>query len=74
VIVGRERLNARRMIVPMCRARDGSRMVMKDTFLSVIMIEGNAQEERVEEMEESCGMEALLRAVASSVRISVGFD
>ena len=73
MIVGRERLNARRMIVTMCRARDGSRMVMKDTFLSVIMIEGNAQEKRVEEM-ESCGMEALLRAVVSSLSISVGFD
>ena len=41
--------------------------------MSVILIEGEAQKERVEEM-ESCGMEALVRAVASTVRISVGFD
>ena len=46
---------------------------MKEIFLSVILIEGDAQEKRVEEM-ESCGMEALSRAVASSVRISVGVD
>ncbi len=45
MIVGRERLNARQMIGTMCGARDGLRMVMKDTFSSVILIEGNAQEE-----------------------------
>ena len=73
MIVGRERSNAWRMIVTMRGARDGSRMVMKDVFSSVILIEGNAQEKRVEEM-ESCGMEALSRAVASLVRISVGVD
>jgi len=73
VIVGREMSNAWRMIVTMRGARDGSRMVMKDSFSSVILIEGNAQEKRVEEM-ESCGMEALSRAVASSVRISIGVD
>ena len=73
VIVGRERLNARQMIGTMCGARDGLRMVMKDSFSSVILIEENAQEKRVEEM-ESCGMEALSRVVASSVRSSVGVD
>ena len=46
---------------------------MKDIFPSVILIEGNAQEKRVEEM-ESCVLEALSRAVASLVRISVGVD
>jgi hypothetical protein len=46
---------------------------MKDNFLSEILTEGDAQEKRVEEM-ESCGMEALSRAVASSVRISIGVD
>jgi hypothetical protein len=46
---------------------------MKDIFPSVILIEGNAQEKRVEEM-ESCGMEALSRAAASSLSISIGFD
>jgi hypothetical protein len=61
------------MIVTMGVARDGSRMVMKDTFLSVTLVEGNAYEERVGEM-ESCGMETLLRAAASSLSISVGFD
>jgi hypothetical protein len=48
-------------------------MVMKDIFLSVTLVEGNAHEERVGEM-ESCGMEALLRAVASLLSICVGFD
>jgi hypothetical protein len=57
----------------MCVARDGSSMVMKDIFLSVTLVEGNAHEERVGEM-ESCGMEALLRAVASLLSICVGFD
>ena len=73
MIVGRNSSNARRMTVTMRGARDGLRMVMTDTCLSVILIEGEAQKERVEEM-ESYGMEALARAVASSVRISVGFD
>ncbi len=73
MIVGRDRLNAMRMIVTMHVVRDGSRMAMKDTFLSVTLVEGNAHEEMVGEM-ESCGMEALLRAVVSSLSISVGFD
>ncbi len=47
VIVGRESPNAKWMtVVTMCGARDGSRtrMVMKDTFSSVTLIEGKAQE------------------------------
>ncbi len=75
MIVGRDRSNVMRMIITMRVARDGSSMVMKDSFSSVTLVEGNAHdhEERVGEM-ESCGMEALLRAVASSLSISVGFD
>ena len=73
MIVGRDESNAMRMIMTMRVARDGSSMVMKDIFSSVILVEGNAHEERVGEM-ESCGMEALLRAVASLLSISVGFD
>ena len=47
VIVGRESPNAKWMtVVTMCRARDGSRtrMMMKDTFSLVTLIEGKAQE------------------------------
>ena len=73
MIVGRDESNAMRMIMTMRVARDGSSMVMKDIFSSVPLVEGNAHEERVGEM-ESCGMEALLRAVASLLSISVGFD
>ena len=73
MIVGRDRPNVMWMIVTMRVARDGLKMVMKDTFLSVTLVEGNAHEEMVGEM-ESCGMEALLRAVVSSLSISVGFD
>jgi hypothetical protein len=73
VIVGRDKSNVMRMIMTMRVARDGSSMVMKDTFSSVTLVEGNAHEERVGEM-ESCGMEALLRAVVSLLSISVGFD
>ena len=73
MIVGRDESNAMRMIMTMRVARDGSNMVMKDIFSSVTLVEGNAHEERVGEM-ESCGMEALLRAVASLLSISVGFD
>ena len=73
MIVGRDRSNVMRMIVVVRVARGGLRMVMKDTFLSITLVEGNAHEERVGEM-ESCGMEALLRAAVSSLSISVGFD
>ena len=73
MIVGRDRSNVMRMIMTMRVARDGSSMVMKDTFSSVTLVEGNAHEERVGEM-ESCGMEALLRAVVSLLSMSVGFD
>ena len=73
MIVGRDKSNVMRMIMTMRVARDGSSMVMKDIFSSVTLVEGNAHEERVGEM-ESCGMEALLRAVASLLSISVGFD
>ena len=73
MIVGRDRSNVMRMIVMMRVARDGSRMVMKDTFSSVTLVEGNAHEERVGEM-ESCGMEVLLMAVVNSLSISIGFD
>ena len=73
MIVGRDRSNVMRMIVTMRVARDGSRMVMKDTFSSVTLVEENAHEERVGEM-ESCGMERLVRAVVNSLSISVGFD
>jgi len=73
VIVGRDKSNVMRMIMTMRVARDGSSMVMKDTFSSVTLVEGNAHEERVGEM-ESCGMEALLRAVVSLLSMSVGFD
>ena len=60
MIVWRDRSNVMRMIVTMRVARDGS-------------VEGNAHEEWVGEM-ESCGMEALLGAVVSSLSISIGFD
>ena len=73
MIVGRDKSNVMRMIMTMRVARDGSSMVMKDTFSSVTLVEGNAHEERVGEM-ESCGMEALLRVVVSLLSISVGFD
>ena len=73
MIVGRDKSNVMRMIMTMRVARDGSSMVMKDTFSSVTLVEGNAHDERVGEM-ESCGMEALLRAVVSLLSISVGFD
>ena len=73
MIVGRDKSNVMRMIVTMHVVRDGWRMVMKDTFSSVTLVEGNAHEERVGEM-ESCGMEALLRAVVSLLSMSVGFD
>ena len=73
MIVGRDRSNVMRMIVVVRVARGGLRMVMKDTFLSITLVEGNAHEERVGEM-EPCGMEALIRAVVSSLSISVGFD
>ena len=73
MIVGRDKSNVMRMIMMMRVARDGSSMVMKDTFSSVTLVEGNAHEERVGEM-ESCGMEALLRAVVSLLSMSVGFD
>ena len=73
MIVGRDKSNVMRMIMTMRVARDGSSMVMKDTFSSVTLVEGNAHEERVGEM-ESCGMEALLRAVVSLLSMSVGFD
>ena len=73
MIVGRDRSNVMRMIVTMHVVRDGWRMVMKDTFSSVTLVDGNSHEERVGEM-KSCGMEALLRAVVSSLSIFIGFD
>ena len=47
MIVGRDRSNVMWMIVTMHVVRDGWRMVMKDTFSSVTLVEGNAHEERV---------------------------
>ena len=47
MIVGRDKSNVMRMIMTMRVARDGSSMVMKDTFSSVTLVEGNAHEERV---------------------------
>ena len=73
MIVGRDKSNVMRMIMTMRVARDGLSMLMKDTFSSVTLVEGNAHEERVGEM-ESCGMQALLRAVVRLLSISVGFD
>ena len=73
MIVGRDKLNVMRIIMTMRVVRDGSSMVMKETFSSVTLVEGNAHEERVGQM-ESCGMEALLRAVVSLLSMSVGFD
>ena len=55
MIVGRDKSNVMRMIMTMRVARDGSSMVMKDTFSSVTLVEGDAYEERVGEM-ESCGI------------------
>ncbi len=52
-----------RMIETLVGVRVGSRMVMKASFLSMILVEGNAQKWMVLEM-ESGGMEALLRADA----------
>ncbi len=59
--VGRESLNVNRMIVMMREAREGSRMVMKDNFLSEILMDGKAQKEIVDEIDPG-GMEALVRA------------
>jgi hypothetical protein len=49
--VGRELSNVDRMIETMRGVREGSRMVMKASFLSMILVEGNAQKWMVVEME-----------------------
>jgi len=68
--VGRERSNVDRMIEMMVGVRVGSRMVMKASLLSMILVEGNAQKWMVVEM-DSGGMEALARAEASVEKIFV---
>ena len=71
--VGRERLNADRMIEMMVGVRVGSRMVMKASFSSMILVEGNAQKWMVVEM-ESGGMDALVRAEASVEKMFILVD
>jgi len=71
--VGRERSNVDRMIETMVGVRVGSRMVMKASFSSMILVEGNAQKWMVLEM-ESGGMEALARAEASVEKMLVFVD
>ena len=71
--VGRERLNADRMIEMMVGVRVGSRMVMKASFSSMILVEGNAQKWMVVEMELG-GMEALVSAEVSVEKMFVLVD
>ena len=71
--VGRERSNVDRMIETMVGVRVGSRMVMKASFSSMILVEGNAQKWMVLEM-ESGGMEALARAEASVEKMLIFVD
>jgi len=68
--VGRERSNADRMIEMMVGVRVGSTMVMKASFSSMILVEGNAQKWMVVEM-ESGGMDELVRAEASVEKMFV---
>ena len=49
--VGRERLNVERMMETMVGVRVGSVMVMKASFSSMTLVEGNAQKWMVGEME-----------------------
>ncbi len=73
--VGRERSNVDRMIVieTMVGVRVGSRMVMKASFSSMILVEGNAQKWMVVEM-ESGEMDALVRAEASVEKMFILVD
>ena len=71
--VGRERSNVDRMIEMMVGVRVGSRMVMKASFSSMILVEGNAQKWMVVEM-ESGGMDALVRAEASVEKVFILVD
>ena len=71
--VGRERLNVDRMVETMVGVRVGLRMVMKASFLSMILVEGNSQKWMVVEM-ESGGMEALVRAEASFEKMFILVD
>jgi hypothetical protein len=66
--VGRERLNVERMMETMVGVRVGSVMVMKASFSSMTLVEGNAQKWMVGEM-ESYGMEAWVSAEVSVVKI-----
>ncbi len=70
---GRERSNVDRMIETMVGVRVGSRMVMKASFSSMILVEGNAQKWMVVEM-DSGGMEALVRAEASVEKMFILVD
>ena len=71
--VGRERSNVDRMIETMVGERVGSRMLMKASFLSMILVEGNAQNWMVVEMELG-GMDALVRAKASVEKMFILVD
>ncbi len=71
--VRRKRSNVDRMIETMVGVRVGSRMVMKASFSSMILVEGNAQKWMVVEM-ESGGMEALARAEASVEKMLILVD
>jgi hypothetical protein len=66
--IGRESSNVDWMIETMGGVREGSRVVTKASFLSMILVEGNAQKLMVVEM-ESGGMEALVRAEVSVVKM-----
>ena len=68
--VGRERSNVDRLIDGV---RVGSRMVMKASFSSMILVEGNTQKWMVVEM-ESGGMEALVRAEANVEKMFILVD
>ncbi len=71
--VGRERLNVDQMIETVVGVMVVSRMVMKASFLSMILVEGNAQTWMVVEM-ESGGIEALARAKASVEKMFILVD
>ena len=69
----RERLNVDWMIETMRGVREGSRMVIKASFLAMILVKGNAQKWMVVEM-ESGGMEALVRAKANVEKMFIWLD
>jgi hypothetical protein len=67
--VGREKPKVERMMAMMGGVREGSRIVMKASFSSMIFVDGNEPNVMMLEMECS-GMEAVVRAEVSFVRMS----